>query len=214
MRHPFLLRFARGGLAPWQIWAYASQHYRLVCFFPAYLQAVANWTPDDELRTLVREILEEEYMRLERLERSHTALYRRFMRAVGFVEEEWDSVPWLPATRDFVTLHLEMPLRSWIETLGAVGPGHEWAIPRMFPFLLQGIERSLSVDHAALEYFRLHIDVDVRHGEVLQRGLLRWATTEQHRQEIRTGMCRSLDARAAFWSALAEQLFADGADRQ
>ncbi len=38
----------------------------------------------------------------------------------------------------------------------------------MFPSLVQGIERSLSIDPAALEYFRLHIDLDVEHGRILE----------------------------------------------
>ncbi len=42
--HPFLRRFAEGGLAPWQIWGYASQHYRLVGSFTAYLEAIAGRT--------------------------------------------------------------------------------------------------------------------------------------------------------------------------
>lgn len=208
--HPFLHRFARGGLARWQIWAYASQHYRLVCLFTAYLEAVAHWTPDGELRRGLRAILEQEYMRAEQSERSHPALYRRFMRAVGFAEGEWDRVPALPATDAFIRLHLDMTLRSWLEALGAVGPGHEWAIPRMFPFLLRGLERSLPLEPAALEYFRLHIDLDVEHGDVLERGLRRWAGTEANREEIRRGARRSLDARAAFWSALAAELFPEG----
>ena len=144
--HPFLQRFAQGGLAPWQLWGYASQHYRLVCFFTAYLEALTKRTPDQEIRRLVQEILEEEYMRPQHFERSHPALYRRFMRAVGFQEAEWDQVPALPATQAFVVTHLDMTLRSWLETLGAVGPGHEWAIPHMFPPLVEGIERSMALD--------------------------------------------------------------------
>ena len=209
--HPFLHQFAQGGLAPWQLWGYASQHYRLVCFFTAYLEAIAKRTPDQEIRRLVQEILEEEYMRPQQFERSHPALYRRFMRAVGFRDGEWDRVAALPATRAFIEIHLDMTLRSWLETLGAVGPGHEWAIPQMFPWLVQGIERSLKLDPAALEYFRLHIELDVKHGQVLERCLVRWTKSEADRDEIRRGALRSLEARAAFWGALAEQLFPETA---
>jgi hypothetical protein len=137
-----------------------------VCFFTAYLEALTKRTPDQEIRRLVQEILEEEYMRPQQFERSHPALYRRFMRAVGFRDGEWDQVPALPATRAFIAMHLDMTWRSWLETLGAVGPGHEWAIPRMFPPLVLGIERSVALDPSALEYFRLHIDLDVAHGQV------------------------------------------------
>lgn len=142
-------------------------------------------------------------------ERSHPALYRRFLRAVGFGEGEWNQVLLLPATRAFVQLHLDMTLRSWLEALGAVGPGHEWAIPLMFPHLVAGIEQSQPLDPAALEYFQLHINLDVEHGKALEEGLRQWATTDQHQEEIRRGAQRSLDARAAFWSALSEQLFED-----
>ncbi len=72
---------------------------------------------------------------------------------------------------------------------------------------MQGIERSVALDPSALEYFRLHIDLDVAHGEMLERCLIRWATSEANRNEIRRGALRSLEARAAFWSALVEQLF-------
>lgn len=40
--HPFLRRFAAGRLTRWQLWGYASQHYHLVCFFTAYLEAITG----------------------------------------------------------------------------------------------------------------------------------------------------------------------------
>ena len=75
-------------------------------------------------------------------------------------------------------------------------------------------KRSLRLEPAALEYFQLHIDLDVEHGNALQEGLLRWATTEENQDDIHQGARRSLDARAAFWSALAEQLFPDLSSEQ
>lgn len=210
--HRFLRRFAEGGLARWQIWGYASQHYRLVGAFTAYLEAIAGRTPDPEVRRLLRDILEDEYMRPQAFERSHPALYRRFMRAVGFEEGAWDRVPVLPVTRGFIATHLDMTLRSWLEALGAVGPGHEWAIPRMFPYLVQGIERSVAVPPEALEYFRLHIELDVEHGRALEAALLRWATSDANQDELRRGARGSLDARAAWWTALAEQVFPEARD--
>ncbi len=210
--HSFLTRFAAGGLARWQIWAYASQHYRLVGFFPTYLEAVVARTPDAQAREWLREILEDEYVKSRSFERSHSALYRRFLGAIGFEEGAWETVAWLPATRAFVQTHLDLTLRSWLLGLGAIGPGHEWAIPLMFPALLTGIERSLPLDPAALEYFRLHIGLDVQHGRVLEDVTLRWAVTPEAQAEIREGALCSLGARAAFWSALAAELFSDSAD--
>jgi pyrroloquinoline-quinone synthase len=205
--HPFLARFAAGGLARWQIWGYASQHYRLVCFFTAYLEAVAARTPDPQVREWLDEILEDEYVRSQSFKRSHPALYRRFLRAIGFEEGAWETVPWLPATHAFVQTHIDLTLRSWLLGLGAIGPQHEWAIPLMFPSLLTGIQRSLSLDRTAPEYLHLHIDLDVEHGRVPEDAMRRWATTAEPQTEIHRGARCSLAARAAFWGALAEQLF-------
>jgi pyrroloquinoline-quinone synthase len=137
MAHPVLPRFAEGGLVPWQIWGDASQHYQLVCFFTAYLEAIAGRTPDPEVRRLLRDILEDGSMRPKAFEGSHPALSRRLMRAVGFEEGAWDRVRVLPATRAFIGAHLDMTFRSWLEALGAVGPDHEWAIPPTFPYRVQ-----------------------------------------------------------------------------
>jgi pyrroloquinoline quinone (PQQ) biosynthesis protein C len=79
----------------------------------------------------------------------------------------------------------------------------------MFPHLVQGLERSVPLDPAALEYFHLHINLDVEHGKALEEGLLRWATTAENQEDMRRGARRSLEARGAFWSALGEQLFPD-----
>ncbi len=133
---------------------------------------------------------------------------------MGFGEGEWKQVLLLPAPRAFVQLHLDMTLRSWLEALGAVGPGHEWAIPLMFPHLVRGLERSLQLDPAALEYFHLHINLDVEHGKALEESLLRWATTAENQGDVRRGAGRSLEARAALWGALGEQLFPDPVSAQ
>ena len=77
----------------------------------------------------------------------------------------------------------------------------------MVPPRVQGLERSLPLDPAALEYFHLHIGLDVEHGRVLEESLLRWATTAANQEEIRRGARRSLGARTAFWGALGEQPF-------
>lgn len=79
----------------------------------------------------------------------------------------------------------------------------------MFPSLLSGIERSVGVDPAALEYFHLHIDLDVEHGRVLEAALLRWGTTDEAQEELRQGARTSLSAQAAFWSALGAHIFPD-----
>jgi pyrroloquinoline-quinone synthase len=135
--HPFLCRFAEGGLARWQIGDYTSQYYQLVGSFTAYLEAMRGGRPIRRSAACCAASSRTSTCP-QAFEHSHPALYRRFMRAVGFEEGAWDRVPVLPETRAFIVGHLDMTLRSWLEALGAVGPGHEWAIPRMFPISCGG----------------------------------------------------------------------------
>src|SRR3989442_4932105 len=118
--HPFLHRFAQGGLAAGPLWGYASQHYQLVCFFTAYLEALTKHTPDQEIQRLVQEILEEEYMRPQHFERSHPALYRRVTRRRGVRAGAGDRIPPLGAPRPVLAVRPLTNQPAVRATLGAL----------------------------------------------------------------------------------------------
>jgi pyrroloquinoline-quinone synthase len=137
-------------------------------------------------------------MRPQAFEHSHPALYRRFMRAVGFEEGAWDRVPVLPETRAFIVGHLDMTLRSWLEALGAVGPGHEWAIPRMFPISCGG-------SSGAWRFLRRRWSISASTSTSTWSMAGRWRRPcsggprpTADLAELRRGARRSLAARAAF----------------
>jgi len=85
--------------------------------------------------------------------------------------------------------------------LGAVGPGHEWAIPKMFDSVIPGLRRA-GYDPEEMQYFDLHVEQDEDHGAWLEEALAQYATTDAARAEIRRGALLSLEARRRFWDGV------------
>lgn len=209
LHHPFLHRFAQGGHRRLQLWAFGLQHYQLVRVFTSYLEALLKSISESEVRDWIYRVLEDEYARPRSFERSHSALYRTFLRALGLTDEDWDRAEALPETRAFIHHHIELTsLRHYLVGLGAVGPGHEWAIPRMFTYLVDGL-RKVGVEEKALEYFTLHIAQDLEHARLLRLALVRYAEAPENQGRILEGSRASLDARARFWDGLHRALFED-----
>jgi len=207
LHHPFLRRFAQGGHRRLQLWTFGLQHYQLVRVFTSYLEALLKSIPNPEVRDWIHRVLEDEYAHPRSFDRSHSALYRMFLRALGLSEEDWDRAEALPETRAFITHHIELTsLRHYLVGLGAVGPGHEWAIPTMFAYLVDGL-RKVGVEEKALEYFTLHMAQDLEHGRLLKMALARYAETPENQERILEGARASLDARARFWDGLHRALF-------
>lgn len=207
LRHPFLRRFAEGGLGRLQLWAFGLQHYQLVRIFTAYLEALLASVPDPPVRDWIHRVLEDEFARPDAYHRSHPALYRRFLRALGLEPRDWDGAAPLPETRAFLARHLELTsLRHYLVGLGAVGPGHEWSIPVMFGHLVEGLRRS-GVPEEALGYFTLHITQDLEHARLLRAALARSAGDPGNQARILEGARASLEARARFWDALYRVVF-------
>ena len=85
--------------------------------------------------------------------------------------------------------------------LGAVGPGHEWAIPKMFDAVIPGLRRA-GFREEEIHYFTLHVEQDVDHGAWLEEALVRFGSNSESRALIRRGALLSLDARGRFWSGV------------
>jgi pyrroloquinoline-quinone synthase len=192
---------------------FSGQHYPLVATFTRYLEALLVGAPTSEAKAWLAKVLVDEYG-----ERSagqdHAAHYRVFMRACGWAAGAEESVPLHPAVPAFIDDHLRMCIDGpFLVGLGAVGPGHEWAIPAMFAELIRGLERA-GFSAESIAYFTLHTVQDVDHAAWLEEALERFATTEQAQQQIRQGCLLSLAARERLWWGIAEVIFSGQARRR
>jgi pyrroloquinoline quinone (PQQ) biosynthesis protein C len=226
LRNRFLVAFAQGEFTRTQLIAYGIQHYQLVNNFTCYLEHALVCAPtrsvdDWRVKSFIAENLYEEYGEAVRGE-DHPSLYRRFLRSAGITEVlgldamlpdeelahtlERDLVLFRE-TEEFIDQHIRMAA-SFLSALGAVGPGHEWAIPVMFLPLIEGLKRYQQRHQLSLDttYFTLHVGADEKHGELLRNALVLNARSKVDQERIRMAAERSLALRARFWEALYDRV--------
>ncbi|MBI4576577.1 MAG: iron-containing redox enzyme family protein [Planctomycetes bacterium] len=205
--HSVLARMRLDPRSPEDFRVLGGQHYPLVCCFTRYLECLLLTAPDATDKLWLARVLVDEYGEGSR-GLDHAALYRRFLAAVGLEGGEERRVDLHPAVVEFIALHLATCAgEPFLVGLGAVGPGHEWAIPSMFPHLIAGLRRA-GLGEDAIEYFTLHVEQDRDHGAWMEEALLRHAAEPAAQAAIRTGALRSLAARERFWWGVADKLLA------
>ncbi len=184
---------------------FSGQHYPLVGTFTRYLELLLLSAPSSDAKVWLAKVLVDEYG-----ERSggqdHATHYRVFMRACGWDDTAIDGIALHPAVTGFIVEHLRICLEEpFLVGLGAVGPGHEWAIPTMFADLIRGLRAAGFADNE-IEYFTLHTAQDIDHGAWLEEALARYAIGDEAQAQIRDGCLRSLAARERLWWGVSDKI--------
>ena len=191
VNHLFLNRLATTPFAKQDYAVFAENHFPLVCVFTSYLERLLIRAPTSDSKLWLAKVLVDEYG--EGSEGKDHA-------AGGRPKRGGDSAP-APA-REFIKEHIRIVEQEpFLVGLGAVGPGHEWAIPKMFAAVIPGLRRAGFSEHE-MGYFTLHVEQDEDHGAWLESALERFATNDRARAEIRRGAMLSLEARRKFWSGV------------
>lgn len=207
VNHPFLARVAVTPFTRHDYKSYGLQHYALVHMFTTYLERLLLNAPDSEAKLWLARVLVDEYG--EGSEgKDHPTLYRSFLRAAGAEPGEELTSALAPEVVSFINEHLDMTARGpFLVGLGAVGPGHEWAIPHMFPPLIDGLRRA-GFNEAEINYFTLHIAQDENHGAWLEEALFRYCDTAAGQAQVRQGTLASLECRRRFWIGVERRVVA------
>ncbi len=184
---------------------FAGQHYALVGMFCRYLELLMIRAPRSQDKVWLAKVLIDEYGdRSDDLD--HAEHYQIFMKACGWGESDYDQIKLHPAVTGFIAEHLRICSEEpFLVGLGAVGPGHEWAIPTMFDYCIRGLRHAGFADNE-IEYFTLHCEQDIDHGNWLYEALLRFADTDEAQEQIRKGCLMSLAAREQFWWGLSDKI--------
>jgi pyrroloquinoline-quinone synthase len=205
VNHLFLNRLATSPFARQDYRVFAENHYPLVCVFTHYLERLLVRAPDSEAKLWLAKVLVDEYG--EGSEgKDHSTMYARFLASAGGDPErvKIERVP-RPAHR-FISEHRRIVSEApFLEGLGAVGPGHEWAIPKMFQAVIPGLFRA-GFDEREIAYFTLHVEQDDDHGNWLEEALERYADNELAQTQIRRGALASLEARYRFWEGVQREI--------
>ena len=184
---------------------FSGQHYALVGCFTRYLEVLLLRAPDPQARLWLAKVLVDEYGERS-ADQDHATLYRAFMLASGWKDDEIEHVSLHPAVTGFVEGHLQLCANApFLVGLGAVGPGHEWAIPAMFAEIIRGLEQA-GFAAEEIAYFTLHTIQDQDHGAWLEEALAQFAITDEAQAQIREGCFFSLAARERLWWGVADKL--------
>lgn len=199
--HLFLARCSVTPYTKQDYAAYAVQHFPLVAVFTRYLEHLLVRAPDSDSKQWLAKVLVDEYG--EGSEgKDHATLYRGFIHATGALDPLEHPVVLIPEVADFLRTHLELTATApFLVGLGAVGPGHEWSIPHMFPLVIDGL-RLAGFSEDEIMYFTLHVTQDEDHGAWLEEAIARLAVTAEAREQIHRGAMLSLEARYRFWNGI------------
>lgn len=199
VNHIFLNRLATMPFTREDYLVFGLQHYPLINCFTHYMENLLVRAPNSDSKLWLAKVLVDEYGEGSDGD-DHSTLYLKFLRAAGVREAQLSRTHLNPYTIDFVRTHVHLTTRRpFLEGLGAIGPGHEWAIPSMFESIVPGLRRAGFAEDEIL-YFWLHQDQDEDHGAWLEEALVDLAVTTEARDQIRRGALASLDARERFWT--------------
>ncbi len=207
VNHLLLSRLATGPYTRRDYRVFGLQHVALVGFFTRYMELLLLRAPSSTEKLWLAKVLVAEYGEGSDGD-DHETLYRRFLAAAGAHEAEMDATPLCPEVWAFVREHLRITSQEpFLVGLGALGPGHEWAIPKMFAHIIPGLIRAGFSAEERL-YFDLHTEQDIDHGAWMTEVLSLLVTSDEGREQVRRGARLSLEARYRFWTGVEREIVA------
>lgn len=201
VNHLLLSRLATGRYTPADYRVFGVQHYPMVGTFTRYMELLLLRAPSSSQKLWLAKVLVDEYGEGSEGD-DHATLYLDYLRKLGVPEGEEERTPLASAVWEFIGTHLRLCREEpFLVGLGALGPGHEWAIPKMFHQIIPGLERA-GVGYETRRYFDLHTEQDLDHAAWMAEALEQLGDSEEAREQVRRGARLSLGARFRFWTGV------------
>lgn len=173
LKHPFYQMWSDGKLSIGSLAGYSKEYFQMVKAVPEFVGTIASFAPE----SLVSEIRENQAEEAE-----HLNPWINFAASLGVNHTEMASYSGLKKTNDSVS-----ELSQLITNLesGAVAMyAFEKEIPKISHTKLEGMEKFYSItSDEATEYFRLHMEADIRHAQTW-RGIIDAIPEERHDEMI------------------------------
>ena len=201
VNHLLLSRLRTGRYTKGDYRVFGLQHYPMVGTFTRYMELLLLRAPSSEQKLWLAKVLVDEYGEGSDGE-DHASLYLKYLYSMGVEPGEEESTPLCTAVWEFIGNHLRICREEpFLVGLGALGPGHEWAIPKMFHNIIPGLERAgMSYDDRL--YFDLHTEQDIDHANWMSEALEQLGQDDEARAQVRRGALLSLGARFRFWTGI------------
>lgn len=197
-QHPFVRRCANGDVSLSALKIFLAQHGRYGSFFTRYLCAlIANLDNADDVVRLAQNLAEEIGFDGNGQE-SHSMIYARMLADFGIDPKR---TPTLPGTRALIdTMFDYCKRKNPAYGLAALCLGAESIVPALYRDLMHGFT-ACGVSEEKLEFFRIHIECDDGHGEIMRDILARMLEQDPgQRHAVFEASARMIEARLAFFS--------------
>ena len=218
VNHPYLKALANGEFENMEavLKDFASQYGFYSSWFPRYLTAVISKLDNPEFRAHLLDNLSEEsgHLHEEDMEAvralgikdewvqgiPHPKLFKRFQIAMGVDPNAQPDIE-VDIWRDsFLAL---MQGGSAVSAVGAIGLGTESIVKHIYKDIIAAIEKHTNLSLEDYVFFPLHTEVDDEHGLILLDIAEKMASqSPEEERELRKGMLKALNLRAAYWDGM------------
>ena len=221
INHPYLLALKNGEFKNMDsvMKDFALQYGAYSTWFPRYLTGVISKLENPEHREHLLDNLAEESGTLhdDDLEAiaalgikeewvqgiPHPKLFRRFQDAMGIDRNEPVGIEVQIWREQFLSLIQD---GSSVEAVGAIGLGTESIVKFVYRHLIEAIEKHTKLSLEDYVFFPLHTEVDDAHGLILLKIAEEMASeSEVAALQLRKGMLKALNLRAAYWDNMYER---------
>lgn len=198
---------------------FAQQYGAYSKWFPRYLTAVISKLENAEHRNHLLENLSEEsgHLHDEDIEAikqigieeswvqgiSHPKLFQQFQESIGLTDTSNFGIEVEIWRESFLSLIKD---GSDAAAIGAIGLGTESIVKYVYKYIIEGLENHTDLTLQQYVFFPLHTEVDDEHGIVLMNIAQEIAQRDEtSERELRKGMLKALNLRAAFWDDMYER---------
>jgi len=166
LKHPFYQMWSEGKLSMESLQGYAKEYFSLVKAVPIMVQCLADQSSNESIAENLRE------------EREHIEPWIKFAGALGVKREELENYDASSKTRDSIDKMLS--LMGTFENGIAAMYAYEAEIPEISRSKIDGLAKFYNINNDdAIEYFRIHESVDVKHAAVW-RNMLAELSAQKH----------------------------------
>lgn len=164
--------------------------------------------PDEQIQAALADILYDEYGEGD-IRQSHMEQYRRFMRATGLdVPLNNETLEIIPELGLYISTMMRLSQSEhWIAAVAAVGVASEFAIPKYYGLLMQGLRCINGVSKEDLTLFEGHIELDIEHAQQVENAILPYLDKQENQAEFRRGIKVNMDARRVLHAGLYREVF-------
>ncbi len=161
LKHPFYRLWSEGKLTPDALKTYAKQYYPFVNEFPHLLETMLAKCENASIRGMISENLTEE--------RKHPSLWLAFAGALGLSRDDVVSAELLPETVESLQTFRSL-MEGSTPCAAASLLTYEAQVPEVARQKMEGLMRFYGIEApGALEYFRVHMFVDLEHVKVWEQ---------------------------------------------